>query len=90
MNTELRALVREGILVSLYKSGSYRPTLAVLFIQLTRAGHAIGSQEEVTRELGYLIDKGFVAEERPVVSPELRQYRITAAGSDYLAERGLA
>jgi len=38
-------------------------------------------------ELEYLVEKGLAAGVQKVVSPELRCWRITAEGRDYLSER---
>jgi len=46
--------------------------------------------DEITAELAYLIDKGFVAVEAKAISPENREWKITAAGRDFLAMEGLA
>jgi len=39
----------------------------------------------VQAELDYLADKGFIVEVAKPISPELRAWRITAAGRDQLA-----
>jgi hypothetical protein len=41
--------------------------------------------DEVDAEILYLEDKGFIAQPQKQVSPELRAWRITAAGRDFLA-----
>ncbi len=46
--------------------------------------------DDITAELSYLIDKGFVALEGKLVSPENREWKITANGRDFLATEGLA
>jgi DNA-binding PadR family transcriptional regulator len=43
----------------------------------------------VRLEVDYLADKGLVAAEAKVISPEVKRYRTTAAGRDFLAEAGL-
>jgi hypothetical protein len=47
------------------------------------------NRETCDRELTYLVDKELVAEVGKTLSPENRAWRITAAGRDYLASRGL-
>ncbi len=37
------------------------------------------------RELDYLVDKGLLAEVPQTISPEVRAWRITATGRDFLA-----
>lgn len=44
---------------------------------------------EVRSEVAYLQDKALVADDLKVLSPELKRYRITAAGRDFLAQEGL-
>jgi hypothetical protein len=58
-----------------------------LIRQLLAAEGQILTAEEVEAELLYLEDKGMVARSPKIISPELRAWRITAAGRDYLAER---
>jgi len=89
MNSDLRALLREGILVGLNQLGEYQPTLDTLHLGLRQSGYQ-ASKEEVQTEALYLIDKGFVAKEEKAISPERTRYRITADGRDYLAKEGLA
>lgn len=43
------------------------------------------SADEVDAELLYLEDKGFIEQPAKAISPELRAWRINAAGRDYLA-----
>lgn len=43
------------------------------------------ARAEVEAELVYLTDKGLMAEVPRLISPEVRAWRITAAGRDYLA-----
>ena len=89
MNAEIRELVRGGILTTLQRSGKYHPTPKTLHLGLKQAGYAV-TIEEVEEELVYLADKKFVETAVKAISPENRQYRITAAGRDFLAEEGLA
>ncbi len=46
--------------------------------------------DDLRAEVQYLIDKGFVALEGKVISPENREWKITAEGRDFLATEGLA
>jgi hypothetical protein len=43
----------------------------------------------VESEMDYLADKGLVSVPEKLISPENRAWRITAAGRDHLATRGL-
>lgn len=45
---------------------------------------------ELQAEIDYLVDKGFVAQEGKLISPENREWKITAEGRDFLAMEGLA
>ena len=89
MNADLRALLREGILIALDRLGEFRPTLDTLHLGLRQSGH-VATKEELHAEIQYLADKGFVATEEKLISPERRRYRITAHGRDYLAKEGLS
>ncbi|HEX4085907.1 MAG TPA: hypothetical protein VHY22_13420 [Chthoniobacteraceae bacterium] len=89
MNAEMRALLRNDILMGLDRLGDYEPVLDALHLNLRAMGHQ-SSRDEVKTELRYLMDKGFVTTREKEISPELTRYRITAAGRDYLAKEGLA
>lgn len=52
------------------------------------AGFEVGD-DQVRAGLAYLGDKGFAAPVAKPLSPENKRWRITAAGSDFLAEAGL-
>jgi hypothetical protein len=53
------------------------------------AGFREANADTVRSALAYLADKQLVAIVAKAVSPENKRWRITAAGSDYLAEAGL-
>lgn len=60
-----------------------------LLLALAKAeGRPTLNIHEVSAELGYLEDKGLVARVPKPVSPELALWRVTAAGRDFMAERG--
>ena len=90
MNAELRELLRVGILTALVASGKYTPAAGVLHFRLKRGGFPELTAEELAVELQYLLDKGLVVETDKRISPENKQYRITAEGRDFLAQEGLA
>lgn len=89
MNAEQRELLRVSILGALQKCGKYTPTLETLAMGLRRSG-VRADLDDVQAETQYLIDKGFAQETAKALSPENKQYRITAAGRDFLAVEGLA
>jgi hypothetical protein len=89
MNSQQRAVLRENILVGLDVAGEFRPTVEALRVNLNRSGIQ-ATNEEIKMEVAYLIDKGLVAAHERAISPEMTQYRITAAGRDYLAKEGLS
>ncbi|MHB8520716.1 MAG: hypothetical protein ACYDH9_08150 [Limisphaerales bacterium] len=62
--------------------------VSALVIHTRSRGNAV-AVEQIDEELQYLKDKGFVELVVKVISPELRSWRITASGRDYLAEKGL-
>ena len=51
-------------------------------------GFNFPAMDELTAEVQYLVDKGFIAPATKVISPENKAWRITAAGRDELAQRG--
>lgn len=44
--------------------------------------------EEIAAEIAYLVDKDFMKPVEKRLSPEIRAWRITADGRDFLAEEG--
>lgn len=52
-------------------------------------GFPQASEDTVRSALAYLADKGLVAPVEKMLSPENKRWRITAAGTDFLAEAGL-
>jgi len=61
-----------------------------LIRQLLAADGMPCGADALEAELLYLEDKGLVARTEKIISPELRAWRITAAGRDYAAEHGIA
>ncbi len=53
------------------------------------AGFSAANTDFVRSALSYLADKGLVADVPKPISPENKRWRITAAGTDTLAEAGL-
>jgi hypothetical protein len=63
--------------------------LSTIVLGARLAGFNTATEETVRGELVYLLDKGCVATPQKTISPENKRWRITAAGTDYLAESGL-
>lgn len=61
--------------------------LSTIVLGARLAGFTV-SEEIVRGELVYLLDKGCVATPQKTISPENKRWRITAAGTDHLAENG--
>lgn len=82
---------REQLRLSLLRFLAENPTRwgfnLALLTQMARAeGRTTIQQEQVEAELLYLEDKGLIARCEKVLSPELRAWRITAVGRDFLAD----
>lgn len=84
-----RELFRQALLVALIDFRDYQASAELLKLNAERLGFKV-DVEEVSAEMQYLSDKGLVKEEKALISPELKRWRITADGRDYLAEKGLA
>jgi hypothetical protein len=85
---------REQLRISLLRFLSANPSkfgLPVKFLttHAKMEGRPQLTQDQVEAELTYLADKGLVAELTKAISPEVRSYRITAEGRDYLAALGV-
>ena len=90
--TSLSPTQQEQLRLSLLRHLAENPTrwgfnLALLRQLVAAEGFAPLAADAVEAELLYLQDKGLVGPVEKLVSPELRAWRITAAGRDYLAER---
>lgn len=91
MNPRQRELFRNALLVAISDfPASYPPSVHLLKQEVTRHGFVGIEEAEITTELVYLADKGLVVEDKKLVSPENKNFRLTAEGRDYLAEKGLA
>ena len=88
MIPELRELLRQRILGLLDAASSLGLREGSIHLQITAAGFET-KPNEVAAEIVYLADKGFVTATDKPISPELKRWRITAAGRDYLATEGL-
>lgn len=84
---------REQIRLSILRHLARNPTRwgynVALLRQLLAAEGMPCSADDIEAELLYLEDKGLVARSPKIISPELRAWRITAAGRDHVAEHGI-
>lgn len=90
MTAEQRELFRVSLLQQLAAAAGVGLPLARLRIGAVHAGFADATLDAINAELLYLLDKGFVVATEKTISPEIKRWRITAAGRDFLAEQGLA
>lgn len=89
MIPELREQFRLALLSVLDAAASVGLRESSLCLHMKAAGFE-PTLVELRTELTYLDDKKFVAELSKQISPELRRWRITATGRDFLATEGLA
>lgn len=89
MSPELKEQFRQEIIKQLAAIGPVGARAVQLKVGVRSAGFA-PSDAEVDAALDYLAGKGFVAVKDQSVSPEVKRWKITAAGTDYAAMEGLA
>lgn len=89
MNDEQKELFRHSILLQLEAASPSSLPLVTLWQGIKARGFRVHS-EEIEKDLGYLVGKGLVVETRGELSRGLARYELSAAGRDYLEERGLA
>lgn len=65
------------------------PLRTAALAMLARASGFIVTEEECTAELHYLADKDLVERPAKTISPEVAEWRITAAGRDHVAQAPL-
>lgn len=86
-NTSLE-LIRINLLQLLRAASPHEVPASRLVTGVRIGGYREADANFVTTELTYLADKGLVFSPEKLVSPENREWRITAAGRDHLAQRG--
>lgn len=81
--------IREEILVQLeaVRPGSRE---ASRIARLARSAGVDMSEDDCIREADYLAGKSLVERVRDEADPSVKRWKITPAGVDYLAEKGLA
>ena len=89
MNSKQRENLRLLILSALDASKPYAIELASLRPALPPSFRALDSAD-LRAEIDYLVEKGFAKPEEKRISPENKQWTITADGRDFLAMEGLA
>lgn len=90
MTPELREQLRLSLLRLLALNPTdYGTPLGVLRALAAAEGRPDLTPTEVRAELLYLADAGLVRRVDKQISPELSAWRVTKAGRDYLAERGI-
>ena len=89
MNAKQRENLRILILTALDSSKPYAIELAALRPSLPPIFRA-HDDSELRAEIDYLVEKGLAKPETKRISPENKQWTITAEGRDFLATEGLA
>ncbi len=89
MTPEQIELFRVNLLRQLRAVDGASLPLATLVTGARMAGFDAANDDTVRGALAYLGDKGFVAIVPKPLSPENKRWRITAAGTDMLAEAGV-
>lgn len=89
LTPEMREQLRMTLLRELRANPTHFGLAARLILTLARASAGLPNLTvaDVEAELSYLQDKGLAEPVEKLVSPELRAWRITAAGRDFLAEQ---
>lgn len=89
MDPAVRQLFRHELLRQLDEATPLALRANSLAIVASARGFA-ATTSQVAAELTYLMDKGLVTTAPHPISPELLDYRITAAGRDEVARIGLS
>ena len=89
MNAATRELFRQNLIAQLAAAGSAGVKPASLKIG-ARADGFEPTDKQLDDEIDYLVGKKFVEPMGKAISPELKRWKISAAGRDFAAEEGLA
>lgn len=81
--------LRIRLLMTLNAVAGAELPVSTLVLGSKLSGFSEATEQSVAAELRYLEDKGYVAAAEKTLSPENREWRVTAAGRDFLAQRGL-
>ncbi|MEO8206758.1 MAG: hypothetical protein ABI615_11300 [Chthoniobacterales bacterium] len=85
-----REQFRTLILLACLGAGEFGVVREALIVGLRAGGFRQDADDQLNDELAYLVDKNFLSLKAKAISPENRQWKITADGRDFLAEGGLA
>jgi len=86
MNAQQRNILRVTLLLV---ARSAPLGLTMEFAPVALRSRAIRAEsQEIQDEVSYLVDKGLLVPVPKRVSPEIKAWRITADGRDFLAEEG--
>jgi hypothetical protein len=85
MNPELREHLRHNLLLQMSALGRWGVTEKNLAIGARDYIRAI-TADDIAAAIEYLRGKGLVEAVEKTVSPENRRWKLTAAGTDYIAE----
>lgn len=89
MSPALREQFRLKLLQLVEATGAVGMRVPAIDTHLAAHGYD-HTEAQLVAEIAYLADKGLLAQVDKILSPELKRWRITAAGRDFLAEQGLA
>lgn len=86
MTSQQRETIRLSILRYLGEASPFALKAGLLLQQLRAEGNRGLEETALLAELVYLRDKGLIQRPEKIVSPENTSWRITASGTDFLAE----
>ncbi len=86
MNAQEREILRVTLL-KLARSAPLGLTMELAKVALPLRA-VLAPVDEIKAEIAYLEDKGLLAAVAKKISPEIKAWRITAEGRDFLAEEG--
>lgn len=89
MNSKQRENLRLLLLTALNAARPYAVEADALRLGLSPQFRSLDATE-LRSEIDYLVEKGFAVQEGKAISPENKEWKITAAGRDFLAMEGLA
>jgi hypothetical protein len=89
LTPEERELLREFLVQTAHDAGRKGIKVSSIIVKAGAAGYEGMTGAELDAELRYLEGKHLVEQVDKAVSPEVRRYKSTAAGYDFLAEKGL-
>jgi hypothetical protein len=88
MTPDDREMMRDNILLQCHSASRKGKRFSAIVAKLKYDNFSV-TDGDVDGEIRYLEGKGWIAETKKEMSPELRRYVITSAGTDHLATEGL-